>query len=306
MGKGLSSVNFGRVAVLLGGTSNERDISLKSGKAVLEALQRKGVDVKGVDTKFDDLEQLKLFDKAFICLHGKDGEDGVIQKFLGNIGLPYTGNGVEASALCMDKYKAKLAWQISNVLTPHFLKVTGINDFDKACKICKLPFILKPSNSGSSLGVSIVSNKKDFLYAYEEARVVDKIVIAESYIDGKEYTLPVINDKPFPIIEIKPKNKLYDFESKYLRDDTEFICPADLSSELIDKINVKSIKAFNSLGCSGWGRVDFMIDKQSNIFFIEVNTIPGMTNHSLVPMSAKQAGIEFDDLVLKILKEASA
>lgn len=298
------SSEFKKVAVLLGGTSNEREISLKSGSAVLSALLRMGIDAKGIDTKDESLDQLKSFDVVFICLHGKDGEDGYIQEFLESINIPYTGNGVEVSKLCMDKFKSKCKWKDLDVKTPSFTIIKNIDDYDLAVQVCKLPFILKPSNSGSSIGVAIIENKKDFFEAFNEAITIDSIVLAESYILGREFTLPIIDNQVFPVIEIKSKNKLYDYDAKYVRNDTEFICPVDLSKNILKKINILGIEAFKTLGCSGWGRVDFMIDKESNIFFIEVNTIPGMTSHSLVPLSAQQLGIDFDGLVLKILKSA--
>ena len=297
--------NLGKVAVIMGGNSNEREISLQSGKAVLDALKVKGIDACEIDPMKDNLKKLSSFDRVFICLHGKDGEDGFIQKYLENIGVPYTGNKVEVSALCMDKYESKKRWKELKVLTPIFLRVRKKNDFEEASKICKLPFILKPSNSGSSLGVSIVNNKNEFILAFNTAYKIDRIVIAESFIKGREYTLPIIDNKPLPIIEIKTSNQFYDFEAKYLKKDTTFICPAELPEDLVNKINKKGIKAFKALGCEDWGRVDFIIDEKFNIFFIEINTIPGMTSHSLVPMSAKEAGINFDDLVIKILEKAS-
>ena len=298
------SLDFKKVAVLVGGTSNEREISLKSGVAVLSSLLKMGIDAKGIDTKDESLDQLKSFDVVFICLHGKDGEDGLIQEFLESINIPYTGNGVEVSKLCMDKFKSKCKWKDLNVKTPSFTKIKNIDDYDLAVQVCKLPFILKPSNSGSSIGVAIIENKEDFIKAFNEAITIDNIVIAESYVIGREFTLPIIDNQVFPIIEIRSKNKLYDYDAKYVRNDTEFICPVDLSKNILENINILGMNAFKILGCSGWGRVDFMIDKESNIFFIEVNTIPGMTSHSLVPLSAKQMGIDFDGLVLKILKSA--
>ena len=298
------SSEFKKVAVLLGGTSNEREVSLKSGSAVLSALIRIGIDAKGIDPMKESLDQLKFFDVVFICLHGKDGEDGSIQEFLENMNIPYTGNGVEASKLCMDKFRSKCQWRDFNVKTPSFTIIKNIDDYEFAVQKCKLPFIIKPSNSGSSIGVAIIENKQHFIKAFNEAITIDSIVIAESYVIGREYTLPIIDNEVFPVIEIKSKNKLYDYEAKYVRNDTQFICPVDLSKDTLEKINILGMEAFKILGCNGWGRVDFMIDQESNIFFIEVNTIPGMTSHSLVPLSARQAGIEFDDLVLKMLKSA--
>ena len=297
---------FGKVAVLMGGTSNERNISLESGKAVLEALLRKKIAAVAIDPKKDSLSQLKFFNRAFICLHGKDGEDGEIQAFLETIKLPYTGSDILSSTLGMDKFKSKQIWKSKNISTPNFMQVNHVEDFEKASNCCGLPFFIKPANSGSSIGISIIYNKNDFIFAFEKAYKIDKIVIVESFIVGNEYTLPIINNKPFPIIEIKPKTEFYDYEAKYLRDDTEFICPADIISPLVENINTLCVNAFNTIGCSGWGRVDFIIDKNKKIYIIEINTVPGMTDHSLVPMSTKYAGLEFDDLVLMILETSNA
>jgi D-alanine-D-alanine ligase len=302
----LEASDFGKVAVLMGGTSNERDISLESGEAVLNALLRKKISAVSIDPKKHNLNKLADFDRAFICLHGKDGEDGEIQTFLEAINLPYTGSDILSSSLGMDKFKSKTIWKSKNISTPNFIQVKHVDDFEKASNFCGLPFIIKPANSGSSIGISIINNENDFIFAFEEAYKVDKIIIVESFVVGNEYTLPIINNKPFPIIEIKPKTEFYDYEAKYLRDDTEFICPADIISSLAEDINTLCINAFNAIGCSGWGRVDFIIDKNKNIYIIELNTVPGMTNHSLVPMSARYAGLEFDDLVLMILGTSNA
>tara|TARA_B110000037_G_C17111518_1_gene502046 strand:+ start:316 stop:1224 length:909 start_codon:yes stop_codon:yes gene_type:complete len=302
----LEAKDFGKVAVLMGGTSNEREISLESGAAVLEALHRKKITALPFDPKKDNLNELKLFDRAFICLHGKDGEDGEIQTFLEAIELPYTGSDIPSSSLGMDKFKSKTIWKSKKITTPNFMLVNHVNDFEKASNYCGLPFFIKPANSGSSIGIAIINKKNDFIFAFEEAYKIDKIVIVESFVVGKEYTLPIIDNKPFPIIEIKPKTEFYDYEAKYLRDDTEFICPANITVPFEKNINTLCINAFNSIGCSGWGRVDFIIDKNNDIYIIEINTVPGMTNHSLVPMSASYAGVEFDDLVVMILETSNA
>ena len=297
--------DFGNVAVLMGGTSNERDISLKSGEAVLKALLRKNIVAKAIDPKKDNLDQLQNFNRAFICLHGKDGEDGEIQTYLENINLPYTGSNILSSSLGMDKFKSKTIWKSKKISTPNFMQVNHIGDFEKASNYCRLPFFIKPANSGSSIGIAIIKNQNDFILAFEKAFKIDKIVIVESIVVGNEYTLPIIGNKLFPIIEIKPKTEFYDYEAKYLRDDTEFICPADIAPPLVENINTLCMNAFNEIGCSGWGRVDFIIDKNKNIYIIEINTVPGMTRHSLVPMSTRYAGIEFDDLVMMILETSN-
>ena len=294
---------FGKVAVLLGGTSNEREISINSGQSVLKALRRNGIDVTGIDPKTDNLEHLKLFDRIFICLHGKDGEDGKIQKHLDILKIPYTGNGAAASSLCMNKYLAKKQWAKDNVPTPLFMLANSSDDYTILKKYFGDVFILKPASSGSSLGVSIVKNNNDFMEAFDSASRIDSTIIAETYISGNEYAIPILNNAALPIIEIKPKTNFYNFDAKYNRHDTEFICPANLSKEFVEKINEKSLDAFFSLGCTGYGRVDFIIDDKKNLFFIEVNTIPGFTDHSLMPMSAKVIGKNFDDLVFDILGE---
>jgi D-alanine-D-alanine ligase len=304
--KKLEVSNFGRVAVLMGGTSNERDISLESGNAVLAALLRKKIPAVAIDPKNNNLDQLKDFNRAFICLHGKDGEDGEIQNFLESIKVPYTGSGIDSSAIGMNKFKSKTIWKSKNICTPDFMQVSHVGDFKEAANFCGLPFIIKPANSGSSIGIAIIHNEKDFIFAFEEAYRIDTIIIVESFVVGNEYTLPIIFNKPFPIIEIKSKTEFYDYEAKYLRNDTEFICPADIALPLVDDIHKLCINAFNVIGCSGWGRVDFIIDKNKNIYIIEVNTVPGMTNHSLVPMSLSYAGVEFDDLVMMILETSNA
>ena len=302
----MEASNFGKVAVLMGGTSNERDISLESGEAVLDALHRKKVAAIAIDPKKDNLEQLESFNRAFICLHGKGGEDGEIQIFLEDINVPYTGSGILSSSLGMDKFKSKTIWNSKNISTPDFMQVNHADDFKEASNFCGLPFFIKPANSGSSIGIAIINNKKDFILAFEEAYKIDKIVIVESFVVGNEYTLPIIHNKPFPIVEIKSKTEFYDYEAKYLRGDTEFICPVDIALPLVEDINKLCINAFNAIGCDGWGRVDFIIDKNKKIHIIEINTVPGMTSHSLVPMSARYAGVEFDDLVMMILETSNA
>jgi len=296
---------FGKVAVLYGGTSNEREISINSGQSVLKVLKRNDIDATGIDPKTDNINQLKLFNRIFICLHGKDGEDGKIQKYLDNLKIPYTGNGASASSLCMNKYLAKKQWAKDNVPTPLFMLANSLDDYSILRKYLGDKFILKPASSGSSLGVSIVKNNKDFIVAFDVASQIDSTIIAEAYISGNEYAIPILNNTPLPIIEIKPKTNFYNFDAKYNRQDTEFICPANLPEDFVKKIHKKTLDAFFSLGCKGYGRVDFMVDGKKNLFFIEVNTIPGLTEHSLMPMSVKTIGKTFDDLVLDILSETN-
>ena len=221
----MNKETFGKVAVLLGGTSNEREISINSGQSVLKALKRNGIDSTGIDPKTDNLEQLKLFDRIFICLHGKDGEDGKIQKYLDSLKIPYTGNGAAASSLCMNKYLAKKQWAKDNIPTPLFMLANSIDDYTILRKYFGDEFILKPASSGSSLGVSIVKNNNDYMEAFDKASKIDSTIIAETYISGNEYAIPILNNAALPIIEIKPKTNFYNFDAKYNRQDTEFICP---------------------------------------------------------------------------------
>ena len=298
--------SYGRVAVLMGGTSNEREISLQSGHAVLNALKDSSVDAYIFDTSNQDLDNLKKFDCAFICLHGKDGEDGKIQKYLDQINLRYTGSDAKASAYGMDKYKSKEIWVSSKIPTPHFLKLNDQSVFEDVNKKLNHPFFIKASNSGSSIGVYKIRSKEQFHKAYEEAKKIDDIVFAEKNISGRELTVPILNNCTLPVIEIIPKEEFYNYEAKYLRDDTKFICPAEIQDTLKKELNKISLAAFESIGCKGWGRVDFIVDSFSKIYVIEINTIPGMTSHSLVPLSARINGISFNQLVIEILESAYA
>ena len=293
--------DYGKVAVLMGGESNEREISLQSGKAVLASLLESKVNAFGLDPKFDSLDKLAECNRVFICLHGKDGEDGKIQSYLDSINIPYTGSGAQASKLGMDKLLSKNIWKRSKISTPNFFQLKEGTTYEEVCTYLGPSFFIKAANSGSSIGISKVTKSEQYQAAFQSAYKVDCTVIAETLILGKEFTIPILDNSPLTIVEIRPKNDFYDYEAKYLRDDTEFICPAMFDKVLVDKINQLGLKAFNALGCSGWGRVDFMINYQNEIFIIEVNTIPGMTSHSLVPMSAKQSGLSFDSLVLMIL-----
>ena len=282
---------YGKVAVLLGGESNEREISIQSGKAVFEALQSWNIESFLIDPKIDSLNLIKKSDRAFICLHGKDGEDGKIQAYLDKINIPYTGSDAKSSRLGMDKFLSKSIWNEKGVKTPAFVKIDSETKFKAIEQKLGLPFFLKPVNSGSSLGINKVFNESQFYESFKEAYKIDSLVIAEAMINGREFTLPILKNIPLSLIEIRTKTDFYDYEAKYHRDDTEFICPTDLNESLISIIKKLSIESFNLLGCSGWGRVDLMIDNKGNIFIIEVNTIPGMTSHSLVPLSASNSAL---------------
>jgi len=296
--------NFGKVAVLFGGKSGEREVSLKSGTAVLAALQRQGVDAHAFDPATRPLHDLEGFDRAMISLHGRFGEDGAMQGALELLGIPYTGSGVMASAIGMDKWRTKMIWSAAGVSTPAFELVKADSDFAAIEKRLGLPLFVKPANEGSSIGISKVKQAGGLQAAYALAAKSDPLVIAEQFVGGGEYTVGILGDKALPIVRIVPKNEFYDFEAKYLRDDTEYLCPCGLSAEKEAQIQQEALQAFNAIGCSGWGRVDFLMDEAGRHYFLEVNTSPGMTDHSLVPMAAKAAGISFDELVIRILELA--
>ena len=300
---------FGKVAVLMGGKSGEREVSLKSGAAVLKALQAQGIDAHGFDPKNQPLHDLETFDRVFINLHGRFGEDGCIQGALEMLHIPYTGSGVMASAIGMDKWRTKLLWRAMQVATPDFDLVNASSDFAAIEQKLGLPLFVKPANEGSSIGISKVKAAGGLKAAYELAAQSDPIVIAEQFVGGGEYTVGIIGDgqgdyTALPIIRIVPKNEFYDFEAKYLRDDTEYRCPSGLSAEKEAQIQQEALLAFKAVGCKGWGRVDFLMDDNGSHYFLEINTSPGMTDHSLVPMAAKAAGISFEQLVVRILELA--
>ena len=298
---------FGKVAVLFGGKSDEREVSLKSGAAVLAALLRQGVDAYAFDPAERLLHELEGFDRAFISLHGRYGEDGTIQGALELMGIPYTGSGVMASSLGMDKWRTKLLWRVLNIKTPDFELVDAQSDFAAIEQKLGLPLFVKPANEGSSIGITKVKQKGALQAAYLLASKADPLVIAEKYVGGGEYTVGILEDAelglmPLPIVRIVPKNEFYDYEAKYLRDDTEYLCPCGLSAEKEAQIQQEALQAFRAVGCRGWGRADFLMDEAGNHYFLELNTSPGMTDHSLVPMAAKAAGMSFDELVIKILR----
>ena len=295
------SNTFGKVAVLLGGKSGEREVSLKSGSAVLAALQAQGIDAEAFDPATRPLHDLEQFDAAFISLHGRFGEDGTMQGALELFGIPYTGSGVMASAIGMDKWRTKLIWHAAGVTTPAFEVVNIDSDFAAIEKKLGLPLFVKPANEGSSIGISKVKVSGDLKAAYELASKSDPLVIAEQFVGGGEYTVGILGDQVLPIVRILPANEFYDFEAKYLRDDTQYLCPCGLPAEQEAKIQAEALQAFKAIGGTGWGRVDFLMDEAGKHYFLEANTSPGMTDHSLVPMAAKAAGIPFADLVKRIL-----
>ncbi|MDC0598581.1 D-alanine--D-alanine ligase [Gammaproteobacteria bacterium] len=294
--------SFGRVAVLMGGESAEREISLLGGAAVLKSLQRSGIDAVGIDAEINFLEVLKQknISHVFIMLHGKNGEDGKVQQQMEIAGIPYTGSGVTSSALAMDKILCKELWQKNALSTPDFVVLDEKSDWDAVLARLGTSFV-KPVKEGSSIGIGMVRTSAELQQAYQIAKEYDSVVMAEKWIDGPEYTVAILGDKILPVIELKTVNEFYDYEAKYEVDTTQYLCPCDLSEA--DNIEISSLskQAYDMVGCTGWGRVDVMRDGAGKFWLLEVNTIPGMTDHSLVPMAAKEAGIDFDSLVLEIL-----
>ena len=296
---------FGKVAVLFGGTSAERAVSLNSGSRVLAALQGQGIDAHAFDPASQALDELKGYDRAFIALHGRHGEDGTIQGALEVMHTPYTGSGVLASALAMDKFRTKLMWQAAGLAIPSYVLLTADTDFAAVEARLGLPMFVKPAREGSSIGVTKVKNSGELKAAYEEAARHDPLVIAEKAITGGEYTVGIIGDRALPIIKIEPATEWYDYEAKYNRDDTRYLCPCGLPQKQEEMIRQEALAAFRILGGRGWGRVDFLMDNAGNHYFLEVNTAPGMTDHSLVPMAARGAGMDYPALVRRVLELAT-
>ena len=294
---------FGRVAVLFGGKSAEREVSLKSGAAVLAALLRSGVDAHAFDPAVQNLQALvdDGFDRAFIALHGRFGEDGTVQGALELLGIPYTGSGVMASALGMDKWRSKLVWRAGGLPIPDYALLDDYSDWQAIAQRLGLPLFVKPANEGSSVGISKVKATGELPAAYREAARHDKLVLAESFIGGGEYTVAILGDQALPVIKIEPANEFYDYEAKYLRNDTRYLCPSDLSAAQEAEMQGLAKQAFALIGGRGWGRVDFLKGADGKLYVLEANTSPGMTDHSLVPMAARQAGMSFEQLVLNIL-----
>lgn len=302
----MSNHDFGKVAVLLGGRSAEREISLKSGQAVLAALRRRNVDAHPFDPAEQPMEALlrQGFKRAHIALHGRYGEDGTVQGALELMGLPYTGSGVMASALAMDKWRTKLLWQAAGINSPRYAMLDAHSDFDAVVQELGLPLIVKPSREGSTIGLSKVTAAEDLPAAYQLAAEHDSMVLAEQFIEGMELTAAILGETPLPLVRIETAGGLYDYQAKYLSDDTSYFCPSGLSAEQEQAIQTQALRAHQILGCEGWGRVDVMLDKSGKAYFLETNTSPGMTDHSLVPMAARAAGISFEDLVVRILELA--
>ena len=301
---------LGRVGVLMGGRSGEREISLMSGSGVLEALLNKGVDAHAFDPGLRCPTELakEKFDRVFISLHGRYGEDGTIQGLLELLNLPYTGSGVLASALSIDKIATKQIWLSNGLTTPDFEELTANSDWNAVAKHLGLPLIVKPANEGSSLGLTKVKSVDELPAAYQLAAGLDKKVIAETCIIGDELTCPLVgegvNAEALPVIKIIPPQANYDFHNKYFSDETQYLCPTGLADEVNTAVQKLALAAYRALGCSTWGRADVMLDeKTGKPYLLEMNTSPGMTSHSLVPMAAKAAGIEYADLVLWLLSQ---
>ena len=295
--------DFGRVAVLMGGRSAEREVSLNSGGAVLRALQRRGVDALGIDAGADVIQQLEQgdFDRAFIVLHGRGGEDGVIQGALETIGMPYTGSGVAGSALGMDKYRCKLVWQALGLRTPDFVILRAAADLAQA-EALGFPLMVKPVHEGSSIGMARVDDAQTLRSAWQQAHGFDAEVMAERWITGNEYTASILDQQVLPLIRLETPHVFYDYDAKYSADSTRYHCPAGLDEDREHALRSLAMDAFRAVGATGWGRVDMIADQQGEAWLIEVNTVPGMTDHSLVPMSAKVNGMDFDELVWQILE----
>jgi len=297
---------YGKVGVLLGGTSTEREVSLVSGQRVLAGLQSLGIDAHPFDPAERDLTALRAqgFDRVVISLHGGSGEDGTIQGILNWMGIPYTGSGVMASALAMDKWRTKLLWQAAGIPTPDWVVLAQDSSPDEVVSRLGLPLFVKPAREGSSLGMTRVTEAQQLHAAWEKAAALDDLVLAEQCIDAGEYTCAILGDTVLPMIRLLPAGEYYDYAAKYERDDTEYRVPCGLSPAQEAAIGQLALQAFRVLGCRGWGRLDVMLDADGNPWFLEANTSPGMTSHSLVPMAAHAAGMTFEQLLLVLLESA--
>jgi D-alanine-D-alanine ligase len=296
---------FGRVAVFMGGDSAERAVSLKSGQAVLSALQSAGVDAFGIDVRGCLLKTVEApeYDRVFIALHGRGGEDGTLQAILGQAGIPYTGSEVLASALAMDKLRTKYVFQGCGLPTPAFRAMTSAAEADEIIQSLGTPLSVKAAHEGSSIGIFKVHNAEELAEAYRKASEIDDLVLVEQWIEGPEFTVSLLQDKALPAIGLSTDHTFYDYDAKYLADDTRYRIPCGLAPDDEVRLQHLALDAFRVLGCRTWGRVDIMQDADGEFWLLEANTVPGMTDHSLVPMAAKAAGISFEELVVRILKD---
>lgn len=294
---------FGKVAVVCGGTSAEREVSLTSGEAVLKALLAKGVDAYKFDPKEQDIGELKNFDRVFNVLHGTFGEDGGLQGVLDGLGVPYTGCGVLASAISMDKFRNRLLWQALDLPNVPYVVLKDDSDFDAVEQQFGLPLFVKPAAEGSSVGVVMIEQKGELAKVYPTLKQYHGEILAEKAITGGEYACAIVGDEVYPSIRIIPTGKFYDYEAKYLRDDTVYQCPSDLTAEQEVQMGEIAKRAFSAIGGKGWARVDFLKDDAGTLYILEINTVPGMTSHSLVPMGAKACGIDFETLCVTILAQ---
>ena len=305
-GYDMTPADMGKVAVLMGGLSAEREVSLKSGAAVLSALQQRNVDVHGIDVGENIIEvlQAKKFDRAFIILHGRGGEDGVIQAVLETLRIPFTGSGVLGSALCMDKVRSKQVWYAEGLSTPHFVLLNEQSHWSEVAAELGLPIAVKPVREGSSLGATRVEHSQNLEDAWRLAVRFDDEVMAEPWVEGDEYTVAILAGEALPVIRLDTPREFYDYEAKYESSDTSYYCPSGLDEKTEQRIQKLALRAFNALGARAWGRVDLIMGDNGQPWLLENNTVPGMTDHSLVPMAASEAGIEFDELVWRILCDA--
>lgn len=296
---------LGRVAVLMGGDSAERAVSLKSGQAVLEALQSAGVNAYGVDIGSHLVDEVRALDcdRVFIALHGRGGEDGTIQAILGQLGLPYTGSEVMASALAMDKLRTKYVLRGAGLPTPAFRLMSSVDQADGILEVLRTPLCVKPAREGSSIGVFRVESREELEAAFVSAVVHDPLVLVEEWVVGPEYTVALLQDQALPVIGLSTDHEFYDYDAKYVSDDTRYLLPSGLSRQEEQEVQSLARQSFDVLGCRCWGRVDIMQDHQGAFWILEVNTVPGMTDHSLVPMAAKAGGISFPELVVRILED---
>ena len=303
----MQAQNFGKVAVLAGGFSSEREVSLNSGNAVCEALKSKGIDAHLFDPHDKPIYHLveEKFQAAFNVLHGTYGEDGVVQGALEALGISYTGSGVMASAISMDKFHTRLVWQSAGLPNVPYVVLNDNSDFAAIEQQFGFPLFVKPAAEGSSVGVQMIENQGELAKAYPQLKQYHGVVLAEKASMGGEYACSIVGNRALPTIRIIPKGKWYDYEAKYYRDDTVYQCPSDLSQEKESEMQEIALKAFQILGCTGWGRVDFLKDENDKLYLLEVNTVPGMTSHSLVPKAAKQVGLDFPDLCVEILRYAA-